>query len=330
MLRTCFVGALLLAPVPAFADGAGPLDDATGATPSAPAPAAASTAPAPAKVRRAKAPTKRRPRRRARRPNPRRIAAYKKTVAHWREPPPRAEVHWEGGFRDVTIYSVNWNERVTVRPIRADGTIDPEAIAALAHVLRDRRSGESSPPDERLVRLLYRIADHFDAPQVTVISGYRSGRRSRTSYHAKGAAIDFLLPGIPDREVAEFARTLGRCGVGVYPTSGFVHLDVRERSYYWSDVSGPGQRGRVRQIQADAAWVADHRYRPEADVPPRRDRPDGVQVIRASHRTRTASVPAGGDADVDLVAPSEVAGEAPGEVPGEVDDESETDDAATE
>jgi hypothetical protein len=201
---------------------------------------------------------------------------------------------------------VNWNERVTVRPIRADGSLDLGAVAAMSKVLRDRRSGEAHPVDERLVRLLYRVADHFDAPQVTVISGYRTPRRSHHSYHADGAAIDFLVPGVPDAEVAEYARSLGRCGVGVYPTSGFVHLDVRDQSYFWCDVSGPGQRGRVRQVQADRARLADRRWDPATDTPARRERPDGVQVIHASHRAarRPEPTPPATDADVD-VAPEE-------------------------
>lgn len=297
MLRTCFVGALFLAPAEVFADGVGPADDAPVSPPAASEPTQVRRAPA--KVR----PAKRRARRaraRAHRQRARRSASYRKAVARWREPPVKAEVRWEAGYRDLTFYSVNHAERVTLRPIRADGSIDPAALESLARVLRDKRSGESSLPSERLVRLVYRIAEHFDAPQVTVISGYRSARRNRHSYHSTGAAIDFLLPGVSDREVADYAQTLGHCGVGVYPTSGFVHLDVRERSYYWCDVSGPGQRGRVRQIEADEARAADHRYDPMADAPPRRDRPDGVQVIRASRRTRTAAVQSESDADVDF------------------------------
>ncbi len=236
-------------------------------------------------------------------PRPRRTAAYVKALGHWREPPAAAEVRWEKGLRDVTFYSVNWRERVTLRPYRADGTLDPAALAALQQVLRDRRSGESAPVDERLVRLLYRVADHFDAPQITVISGYRTPRRGRTSHHSEGDAVDFLVPGVPDREVADYARTLGRCGVGIYPTSGFIHLDVRDQSFCWTDVSGPGQRGRVRQIAADQARAADRRWESAADAPARRDRPDGVQLIRASPR-RPEPAPTGADADV-AEAPSE-------------------------
>jgi uncharacterized protein YcbK (DUF882 family) len=291
-----------VAPSSGLAGPAGPGDE--------PAPAAAashpsSAAPAPRsspRVRRAEQPRRRPAKARShRRTRPRRTAAYAKALGRWRDPPPVAEVRWEGGLRDVTFYSVNWRERVTVRPFRADGALDPEALAAIRQILRDRRTGESGPVDERLVRLLYRVVDRFDAPQITVISGFRTPRPGRSGHHSKGEAIDFLVPGVPDREVAEFARTLGRCGVGLYPTSGFVHLDVRDRSYCWTDTSGPGQRGRIRQIAADSARAADRGWESADDAPPRRARPDGVQVMRsAPSRTPPAPAPTGADADADV------------------------------
>ncbi|MFK5065634.1 hypothetical protein, partial [Klebsiella pneumoniae] len=46
-------------------------------------------------------------------------------------------------------------------------------------------------------------------------------------------------------------------GVGVYPASGFVHVDVRERSYFWLDSSAPGKRNRERGVHSDLAQRAD-------------------------------------------------------------------------
>jgi len=46
------------------------------------------------------------------------------------------------------------------------------------------------------------------------------------------------------RDMYEYAETLdmGGMGVGIYPNSGFVHVDYRapgEPSYRWTDRSGP-------------------------------------------------------------------------------------------
>jgi hypothetical protein len=47
---------------------------------------------------------------------------------------------------------------------------------------------------------------------------------------------------VDDRDLFELLRrSFADIGVGYYPNSTFVHLDVRERSTLWVDYSGPGQ-----------------------------------------------------------------------------------------
>jgi hypothetical protein len=69
--------------------------------------------------------------------------------------------------------------------------------------------------------------------------------------------MDLVVPGASDEDVAKFAREEGFAGVGVYPVSGFVHVDIREHSYFWVDTSGPGKRSRIRGILADVAAKSD-------------------------------------------------------------------------
>jgi hypothetical protein len=69
--------------------------------------------------------------------------------------------------------------------------------------------------------------------------------------------MDLVVPGASDEDVAKLAREQGFAGVGIYPVSGFVHVDVRERSYFWVDTSGPGKRSRIRGILADLAQKSD-------------------------------------------------------------------------
>jgi len=63
--------------------------------------------------------------------------------------------------------------------------------------------------------------------------------------------------------VRDFCRTLGTVGVGYYPNSSFVHLDVRDVPTYWIDYSGPGQAPRY----------AHRRKAPEAPPPPKPEKP---------------------------------------------------------
>jgi LysM repeat protein len=118
--------------------------------------------------------------------------------------------------------------------------LDRAAEARLAEVLAPAK-GESHSIDARLITLIARISDTFGGRLIHVISGYRPGGRSR---HASGQAFDFAIEGVPNWAVREYLLTLERVGVGYYPNSHHVHLDVREQSTSWVDLSGPGRRAR--------------------------------------------------------------------------------------
>ena len=201
-----------------------------------------------------------------------RWARYRASLARWQTLPANVHATWQQGMRDIVFHAVNTGETVTVRPFRADGSADPEALHTLRQVLRDHRAEEDHPVDLRLVSVLYRLVVELDAPQINVISGFRHQRARGHSLHGEGQAIDLIVPGVDSDRVAAVARGFGHMGVGIYPTSGFVHLDVRDRSYFWIDRSGPGQRGRVIQVRADESRAADAAYRAEADrIVPRSD-----------------------------------------------------------
>ena len=135
-------------------------------------------------------------------------------------------------------------------------------VARKAFTYRDGSSVDIHP---RLVELAYRITREFRAPYVWLISGYRTTRRS--SRHAQGRAMDIVVPGVPNARLARFARRQGFVGVGQYPRSGFVHVDVRERSYYWVDSSAPGRRSRERRIRRAEGYRNDARARERGEEP---------------------------------------------------------------
>jgi uncharacterized protein YcbK (DUF882 family) len=156
------------------------------------------------------------------------------------------------------------DERLELRPLRDDGGFSSEDLERVSHALRDPRSNTECEFHPRLLDLLYRVQLHFQAKSLRVVSAYRRGR----SKHGKGRAVDMVVPGVADAEVARFARTLGFIGVGVYPRSGFVHIDTRAQSYFWVDSSGPGQKGKASQILGKAAAEADARAIERGETPP--------------------------------------------------------------
>jgi hypothetical protein len=113
------------------------------------------------------------------------------------------------------------------------------------------------------------VQTHFKAPEIRVLSGYRTPHHGSTSNHGKGRACDMVVPGVSDEDVARFGREQGFTGVGVYPVSGFVHLDIRERSFFWIDTSGPGKKSRLRGVLGDLAAKSDK------DAVARGDKPIG-------------------------------------------------------
>jgi len=97
----------------------------------------------------------------------------------------------------------------------------------------------------RLLQLLQAVVDHFPGHPIEIISGFRPGEGG--SRHAHARALDFRLRGVPYEELRDFARTLPHAGVGYYPNSVFVHMDVREPEEggaFWTDYSGPGETPR--------------------------------------------------------------------------------------
>jgi uncharacterized protein YcbK (DUF882 family) len=189
------------------------------------------------------------------RPAPGRYRAY---VDRWHTLDPETKVATdEQGRPKLVIVSLNTNDRVELSALADGGGFSASDLDQAAFVLREPSSGNAHPVEPRLVDLVYRIALHFAAPEVRVISGYRTPHGRNASNHGHGRAIDLVVPGAADEDVAKFARELGFVGVGIYPSSGFVHVDVRDRSYFWVDASAPGRRNRERGILRDLAIKSD-------------------------------------------------------------------------
>jgi uncharacterized protein YcbK (DUF882 family) len=186
---------------------------------------------------------------------------YVNSVRSWHTPvPDRTAPVDDNGRTKLALVALNTQERVELSALSASGGFATRDLDRAAHLLREPSSGNEHPIEPRVLDAIYRIQTHFSAQEIRVISGYRTPAAiasSRGSQHGRGRAIDVIVPGTSDDDVAKFARDMGYMGVGVYPASGFVHVDVRDRSYFWVDSSGPGGRTRERGILSDVAAKAD-------------------------------------------------------------------------
>ena len=153
-------------------------------------------------------------------------------------PPPAAE-----------LFAVNTHETFWLRP-DGKGHFMAKQLKGWNRFLRCHHTGRVHAMAPRLAQLIYTVAQHFDFKKVLVVAGYRAPRVAREkgnpkSPHKKGLACDFRIDGVPNTELRDYERTLPKVGVGYYPNSEFVHLDVRDKhSAFWIDYSRPGERAR--------------------------------------------------------------------------------------
>jgi uncharacterized protein YcbK (DUF882 family) len=190
-----------------------------------------------------------------RKPHP---PGYAANVRSWHAPSPDSHAPVDDdGHPLLVLRALNTTDHASFPASGATGGFSASDLDRASYVMREPSTGNRHPIEPRLVDLIFRIEQHFDAEEIRVLSGYRTPTRGSGSNHGKGRAMDFIVPGASDADVARFARGLGFVGVGIYPVSGFIHVDVRDRSYFWSDSSGPGKRNRERGILGDLALASD-------------------------------------------------------------------------
>ncbi|MBL4634839.1 MAG: YcbK family protein [Kofleriaceae bacterium] len=153
---------------------------------------------------------------------------------------------------NVWVFTENQHEEVRVNIYDENGDFDDGALAKLDHEFRCRRTKELRAFDPRLYEMLSRIQDHFDGKRIHLVSGFRF-QKNEGSRHYHASAMDIRIPGVSIKEIRAYAASLDRggMGIGIYPRSGFIHIDFRapgEPSYRWVDRSrrGTGNKGKGR------------------------------------------------------------------------------------
>jgi uncharacterized protein YcbK (DUF882 family) len=193
--------------------------------------------------------------------------AYRRMRARWHARAPRGLLRaWlASAVHPLVLRPVHGHDTYSLEPDGSSGRFTEAELAEAREAFRYHRDHATCGVHPRLLELVYRAVRHFEVPYVHVISGFRTTRA--TSRHNQGRALDFVLPGVSDRGLANFLRRQGFVGVGVYPLSGFVHLDVRERSFFWVDSSAPGRRSRVRGVARALALRYDRAARARGEEP---------------------------------------------------------------
>lgn len=147
--------------------------------------------------------------------------------------------------RKLSLYNIHTGEDFEGMYWR-EGQYDAKALKRLTYLLRDRRNNLEHPMDAKLFDLMHELQSTLGVKEpYQVICGYRSQQTNKAlhkkskgvaknSLHMQGKAIDVCLENTSLKELCQAARSLKAGGVGYYPKSNFVHLDIRPKPTFWS------------------------------------------------------------------------------------------------
>ena len=157
----------------------------------------------------------------------------------------------------LKLHHLHTNESIDI-VYRVGNLYIPTALDELNHFLRDHRTESVSTYDPREFDLLHNLMAKLGKPNdvIDIVCGYRTPwsnaflRRggaasgvAEHSQHMEAKAIDIRIPGVSTAKLRDTALSLDAGGVGYYPKSQFVHVDVgpvREWSF------GAGRQGHAR------------------------------------------------------------------------------------
>jgi uncharacterized protein YcbK (DUF882 family) len=156
---------------------------------------------------------------------------------------------------NVVLYHLNRRDTFVLHQRDMQGRPPKGFQKRFDRFLRCHYTNTTHAMNPRLERLLYQTGRHWPGQRLEVVSGFRSPTVAKNPHspHMKGLACDFRVVGVKNTELRDYLRrSMKKVGVGYYPNSSFVHLDVRkDRSAFWIDYSGPGERAMYSQNPGD-------------------------------------------------------------------------------
>lgn len=155
-------------------------------------------------------------------------------------PEPEDELPTEGPKYALKLQNLHTGESLNI-VYRIGNTYIPEAVGKLNHFLRDHNNDEESHYDPKEFDLLHNVMAKLGRVnhEIDIVCGYRTPETNNALRHAAAVtgvaehsqhmlakAIDIRVPGVQTSQLRDAALSLAAGGVGYYPTSQFVHVDV--------------------------------------------------------------------------------------------------------
>lgn len=109
--------------------------------------------------------------------------------------------------------------------------------------LRDHYTNSPTKMEPRLLEIVQSACNHFGSDTAFVVSAFRhpkynlilrkKGRQvARDSQHTHGTAVDFWIPRVATLTLHQWAKAQAIGGVGLYLSSGFIHMDTGKVRYW--------------------------------------------------------------------------------------------------
>lgn len=139
--------------------------------------------------------------------------------------------------RRLSLHNLHTGDRLNAVYWENGAYVD-EVLDRARFVMRDWRNGQQHSMDNGLFDIFHELARRTDSDgALQLISGYRSAGTNaalhaqssgvaKRSLHMQGKAADIRIEGVHLANLRKAAISLGRGGVGYYPTSNFVHVDT--------------------------------------------------------------------------------------------------------
>lgn len=139
--------------------------------------------------------------------------------------------------RLINLYNIHTDEYLDITYYK-NGSYLPDALLRIDQIMIDRRSGDTTAMDTKLIDTLYSLQTLSNTKEpLEIICGYRSPATNahmsqpgsgvaKHSFHTLGKAADIHIQNLTLEQSRALALTLQAGGVGYYPKSGFIHVDV--------------------------------------------------------------------------------------------------------
>ena len=151
-----------------------------------------------------------------------------------------AEIPQDGKPYELRMTNAHTGESLNII-YRIGDVYIPEALDRLNYFLRDHNTQDVSTYDPKEFDVLHAMMSRLGQVDgvITVMCGYRTAETNEAlrhgsvrtgvaehSQHMEGHAIDLRVPGVSTVALRDAALSLHAGGVGYYPVSQFVHVDV--------------------------------------------------------------------------------------------------------